>query len=95
MSTNIGTNTVQRAKSPLEDFLHRASNAGLHIEAEVEMNQTRANSSGNWEALNESHYVDEQDKDEWVLVGKTEGEKTQECNAKQGADERTKQVIQH
>ncbi|CAN9291334.1 unnamed protein product [Alternaria alternata] len=85
MSTNIGTNTVQRAKSPLEDFLHRASNAGLHIEAEVEMNQTRANSSGNWEA----------DKDEWVLVGKTEGEKTQECNAKQGADERTKQVIQH
>ena len=95
MSTNIGTNTVRRGKSPLEEFFHRASNAGLHIEAEVEMDQTRANSSGNWEVVNASHYVDEQDKDEWVLVGKTEGEKTQECNAKQGADERTKQVIQH
>ncbi|KAF7670715.1 hypothetical protein GT037_011166 [Alternaria burnsii] len=95
MSTSIGTNTVRRAKSPFEDFLHRASNAGLHIEAEVETDQTRANSSGNWEVVNESHYVDEQDKDEWVLVGKTEGEKTQECNAKQRADKRAKQVIQH
>lgn len=84
-----------RAKSPLEDFLHRASNAGLHIEAEVGMDQARANSSGNWEVVNESHYVDEQDKDEWVLVSKTEGEKTQECNAKQRADKRAKQVIQH
>jgi hypothetical protein len=83
MSTNIGTDTVRRAKSPLEDFLHRASNAGLHIEAEVEMYQTRAN------------YVDEQDKDEWVLVGKTEGEKTQKCNAKQRADKRAERVIQH
>ncbi|CAN9343305.1 unnamed protein product [Alternaria alternata] len=95
MSTSIGTNTVRRAKSPLEDFLHRASNAGLHIEAEVEMDQARANSSGNWEVVNDSHYVDEQDKDEWVLVGKTEGEKTQERNAKQRADKRAKQVIQH
>jgi hypothetical protein len=59
------------------------------------MDQTRANSSGNWEVVNELHYVDEQDKDEWVLVGKTEGKKTQECNAKQRADERAKQVIQH
>ncbi|CAN9228496.1 unnamed protein product [Alternaria alternata] len=95
MSTNIGTNTVRRGKSPLEEFFHRASNAGLHIEAEVEIYQTRVDSSGNWEVVNESHYVDEQDKDEWVLVGKTEGEKTQECNAKQRADKRAKQVIQH
>jgi hypothetical protein len=49
------------------------------------MDQTNAYSSGNWEVVNESHYVDEQDKDEWVLVGKTEGEKTQECNAQQRA----------
>ncbi|CAN9167119.1 unnamed protein product [Alternaria sp. RS040] len=90
MSTNIGTNT-----SPFEDFLHRASNTGLHIEAEVETDQTRANSSGNWEVANESHHVDEQDKDEWVLAGKTEGEKTQECNTKQSADKRAKRVIQH
>jgi hypothetical protein len=95
MSTSTDNNTVRRAKSPLEDFLHRASNAGLHVEAEVEMDQTRANSSGNWEVVNESHYVDEQDKDEWVLVGKTEGEKMQECNAKQRADKRAEQVIQH
>jgi hypothetical protein len=95
MSTSIGNNTVRRTKSPLEDFLHRASDASLHIEAEVEMDQTRANSSGNWEVVNDSNYVDEQDKDEWVLVGETEGEKTKECNAKQRADKRAKWVMQH
>ncbi|KAG9191428.1 hypothetical protein G6011_09516 [Alternaria panax] len=62
MSTNIGTNTVRRAKSLLEDFLHQTNNAGLHVE------EPSPNSGGHWKVLDEEEAQDAKDKEEWVLV---------------------------
>jgi beta-lactamase class D len=92
MSSNIGTNTVRRAQSPLEDFLHRTNNAGLHVE------EPSPNKGGHWEVINKTDVLEQQDKDEWVLVGKTGAEKKkreEERKAKEQTNKRAEIVRQY
>ncbi|KAI4953962.1 hypothetical protein J4E91_001671 [Alternaria rosae] len=77
MSFSIPTNAVQGRKSDLEDFLHRANNAGLHT------TESSANDSGNWEVVDKDEALHEQDKDEWTLIGKTVTEKQEEAERKE------------
>ncbi|CAG5180777.1 uncharacterized protein ALTATR162_LOCUS9404 [Alternaria atra] len=91
MSSNIGTNTVQLAKSPLEDFLHRTNDAGLNIA------ESSANGGGNWEIVNEDDILDEQDNAEWVLVGRTDAKKhkqVEERKTKECMKKRAKRISQ-
>jgi hypothetical protein len=89
MSSSTSTNTVQSTKSQLEDFLHRTNNAGLHV------SEPSANGGGNWEVVDSEEVLREQDKDEWVLVGKTEAEKTEaELHAKARTKKRAKPLSQ-
>jgi hypothetical protein len=89
MSSSISTNTVQTTKSQLEDFLHRTNNAGLHV------SEPGANGGGNWEVVDSEEVLREQDKDEWVLVGKTEAEKMEaELHAKARMKKRAKPLSQ-
>ena len=71
-STNTTANPAP--KSQLEEFLHRANKANIRTEEAGSSKQEET-----WEVLDEDDAKktaqDEQDKKEWVLVGKTQGDK--------------------
>ncbi|EDU48679.1 hypothetical protein PtrSN002B_001083 [Pyrenophora tritici-repentis] len=65
-STNTATENT--SKSQLDDFLRRTNNADLHTA------KPGAKDQEDWELVDEQAVLDDQDKTEWILVGKTEAE---------------------
>ncbi|KAF1831899.1 hypothetical protein BDW02DRAFT_504237 [Decorospora gaudefroyi] len=69
---NTKPNTKGSSKSQLEDFLCRANNAGLHVSEPGNGGQDK------WELVDEKSVLEEQDKEEWTIVGKTGAEKREQ-----------------
>lgn len=86
MSSNNGTNTAGRSEAPFT-FLHRTNNADPRVK------ERSPNEGDEWEVVDKAEVLENQDKDEWVLVGKTQAEKKkqeEERKAKAQSRKRTK-----
>jgi len=63
------TEQISRSQSQLDDFLRRKKYAALYPA------KSGAESKSDWELVDKETVQDDQERNEWILVGKTETEK--------------------